>query len=294
MCVIAFKNIGVDNMSQEIFEQCWSTNPDGFGMAVAYGDHVELQKGFMTLDDAWLAARNIPKECAAVLHFRIGTSGKNDGPTCHPFPISNDPKDLRALRFDRLPYAVVHNGIISSNGEGRLSDTQVWVRDKLSMLYRQELVSLQYHTELVQMFLNESADAYSSRFAVLNADGSCIMSGIWHEHESGLLFSNNNWKYVRPTYNSSYKGKSYTWWYGTDEPKKETAKQSTYDDEYYYDDEYTGYAPTCPYCGSYDTVSLDASQYDLCECYDCGSIFDARTGTEYELVVRQTEEKEAV
>lgn len=285
MCVIIYKGIGVEAPSKEIFESCWESNPDGFGMCYADGTKVVLDKGYMNFASAWKAARNVPTEHAALFHFRIGTSGKNDGPTCHPFPISTNQKDLRALRFDNLPYAIAHNGIISSKGEGKLSDTQVWVRDKLSMLYTPEMLALPQHKELVKMLLEDAAAAYNSRFALLNADCTCWLSGEWHDHKSGLMFSNNHWDFPRYHYGYSYGGNktsAYKSWHDFDnktaswfdKPAASTSMRDAWfdDEDYYY---------TCPVCGSHEVMALEESQHDLCECYDCGAVYSERTKEEY-------------
>lgn len=226
MCVIILKPAGVEAPNYEIFHACWETNPDGFGYAVADGKSVTLSKGYMNSAAAWGAVHNIPTELSAILHFRIGTSGKNDGPTCHPYPVSNIDDELRATELEGLPMAVAHNGVIGK-GQGLLNDTQLWVKHKLSTLHKEEGG---FNLVTAQLILDLSAEAYSSRFSLLLASGEILRSGKWHEYlKTGLLFSNTSWEWSM--YDRGYSSKrgslggygkrptAVDWWWGTEEEK---------------------------------------------------------------------------
>ena len=109
----------------------WQHNPDGAGYAyVNKKGKVVYRKGFMTLTEL-MADLEVPerfKNTNFALHFRIGTSGKNDKATCHPFPVSNNFGDLRKTEGD-ADSVLFHNGILSKGGivSPLASDTQDFV-----------------------------------------------------------------------------------------------------------------------------------------------------------------------
>lgn len=331
MCVIIIKPAGVEAPQYNVFKACWTANSDGFGYAVANGKDVSISKGYMNMASAWTVARNLPKEQAAILHFRIGTSGKNDGPTCHPYPVSTVESDLRQTEMHNLPMAIAHNGIIGK-GAGLLNDTQVWIKNKLTTMCEGE-----FSIDKVQLFLDMAADLYSSRFSLLLANGTIMRSGKWHEHgDSGLLFSNTSWLWEYESLTSPRRSRSYDYGYirrgsygfgfdfdytkkkwvyskkdyealGAVENFPDTCKSidgveaehddyaQTYDsDVYLYDngfepvslDEYErnlsdGIIPPCPVCGSFSVEGYEYSSQQLCECVECGTVFNGATGEQY-------------
>lgn len=129
MCVIAYKKKGVDAPSVEDIKDMFAVNPDGAGFAWSDGHVVHYEKGFMNVDD--LLKRLMPlsqwKNKELAIHFRIGTAGKNDQATCHPFKISNNYGELR--KTSGTGAVLFHNGIIDTGGivNKDSSDTQDFV-----------------------------------------------------------------------------------------------------------------------------------------------------------------------
>lgn len=256
MCVIIFKPSGVALPDYEVFDSCWHTNPDGFGMCWSDGSTVTLDKGYMDKTSAWLAMSKLDSAHAAVFHFRISTSGLVDSGACHPYPVTSDTKKLRALHMVNLPYAVAHNGIIGDGGKV-LNDTQLWVLHELAPMMGASRAE-------IAKFMDRWADRANSRFVMLYGDGDYHLAGDWIE-DNGLHFSNTHWGWGRrrtPKVSGAAMGYNTEWEDYAD----------SYDDAIY-----DGYLPMCPVCGSDDTVAHYDSQLHLCECYDCKSVFNGLT-----------------
>ena len=130
MCVIAFSPKGKDMPTEAQIKSMFKKNPDGAGFAYEEGDTVKYKKGFMNVDDLLeeLGPLDKWKDKNIAMHFRIGTAGKNDKKTTHPFPISNNFGELRKLQGEGP--VLFHNGVISGLGgiiDPLASDTQDFV-----------------------------------------------------------------------------------------------------------------------------------------------------------------------
>lgn len=264
MCVIVFKPAGVAIPDYETFSLCWDTNPDGFGMCYADGQSVTIDKGYMDVVSAWLAMSKLNPAHAAILHFRISTSGLVDSGACHPYPITTKTAHLRALRLVNLPYALAHNGIVGKGGKV-LNDTQLWIQHELAPY-------MGAPKEETHKFVDEWAEYASSRFAILYADTSYHLAGRWTQDDNGLFYSNTHWGWGRgktaPRVSSFNYGQDYEW-----EDWANTYEEAVYD----------GYTPVCPVCGSDMTIAHMDSLLSLCECEDCQTVFNGQTGDVYTL-----------
>jgi predicted glutamine amidotransferase len=116
MCIIAIKPPHHKMIDESIIETMFQNNPDGSGYMYSYNNKVHIEKGFMTLKELLNSLDSLKKkvnieEIPLILHFRISTSGKTDGATCHPFPITSD---LNALRKTHVitNLGMAHNGVI--------------------------------------------------------------------------------------------------------------------------------------------------------------------------------------
>lgn len=188
MCVIAFSPKGVDIPTPEKITDMWYANPDGAGYAYNKGDKVIYRKGFMTLQ-ALLDELKEPerfKNTNFAIHFRIGTSGKNDGATCHPFPISTDFGELRKTE-GAVDSVLFHNGVIGTGGliNPLSSDTQDLV------------VAI---APLIQKYNKSKArDSYLANFTagnrllILYKDNAFKMYGDWKQ-DGDLWVSNTTYK----------------------------------------------------------------------------------------------------
>lgn len=263
MCVIIMKPAGVALPTRAIFEDCFDTNPDGFGMCWSDGKTVTLDKGYMDMDSAWFAMNKVATDHAAVFHFRISTGGLVDSGACHPYPVSADHRQLRQLYMQGLPYAVAHNGVIGKGG-AVLNDTQLWIQH--------DLVKCMGNRYTTSIFLDAEAKDHSSRFVILYGDGTYHLAGEWTEKD-GLFFSNMLWDWD-----------SWDW-----RPSRKRSPARVTDEEWlnwyktYEEAVEDGYAPVCPVCGGYNTIPHIESYLDLCECRDCSAVYDGVTGDVYTL-----------
>ena len=130
MCVIAFSPKGVEAPTEEQIRAMFITNPDGAGFAYnGKNGEVYFEKGFMTVNALLERLKPLDQWTNTNLgiHFRIGTAGKNDEKTCHPFPISTELGQLR--KTSGTGSVLFHNGILQQGGwaDALSSDTQDFV-----------------------------------------------------------------------------------------------------------------------------------------------------------------------
>lgn len=179
----------------------WQHNPDGAGYAyVNKKGRVVFKKGFMTLDElmADLEAPERFKNTNFAIHFRIGTSGKNDKATCHPFPVSNVFGDLRKTEGD-ADSVLFHNGILSRGGivSPLASDTQDFVVAMYPMFKKYN------KSKARDFFIEELIEG--SRLLVLYKNNAFKMFGKW-EQDGDIFVSNLNYKNSYSWYGSGYYG----------------------------------------------------------------------------------------
>lgn len=206
MCVILLSEKGKSAPTEEQIRQAFRKNPDGAGFAYCdKSDHnkVKWEKGFMTVDA--LLNRLEPLEqwtdTTLAIHFRIGTAGKNDAHTCHPFPISTVFGDLRKTSGEGA--VLFHNGVLSTGGfaDPLSSDTQDFViaTAPLFKKYNKSTVRDKFIEEFVA----------GSRVLVMYDDNRIKLYGKWEKSDEGdLLVSNKLWEY------SSYYSYGYGYGYG--------------------------------------------------------------------------------
>lgn len=201
MCVIAFSPKGVDIPSEQQIKQMWQHNPDGAGYAyVSKKGKVVFRKGFMKLDDLLkdLEAPERFKNTNFAIHFRIGTSGKNDKATCHPFPISTTFGELRKAEGEE-DSVLFHNGILSNGGLASplASDTQDFVIAMAPLLQKYN------RSKTRDYFIGELTKG--SRLLVLYKNNAFKMFGDWQK-DGDLWVSNLSYKYDYQWYGSGYYG----------------------------------------------------------------------------------------
>ena len=225
MCIIAVKQAHHKMIDESIIETMFQNNPDGAGYMYAYNNRVHIEKGFMTLKELLNSLDNLKKkinieEIPLILHFRISTSGKVDGATCHPFPVTSD---LNALRKTHVitNLGMAHNGIICDFEEKKsiYSDTQLFINKCVSYLY--DINPKFLHDDRTEKLLEPIING--SRLAFLDSHGNIYRYGEWCESD-GIYYSNEGyipWQtryyHINDTYYSKY-------YYGDD-------------DYYYYGDE---------------------------------------------------------
>lgn len=204
----------------------WEHNPDGAGYAfVGKQGKVKFKKGFMKLEDLLAdlePQREKLKQTYFAIHFRIGTSGKNDEHTTHPFPISTDFGQLRKLEGEE-DAVLFHNGVL---GEGKIinelsSDTQDFVAATEPLFRRYS------HSKARDKFI--AGATTGSRLLLMYRNGKIKMYGTWSK-DGELWVSNTYYQYNTRTF-GSLADKNYI----------EYSKE--YWDRYY---NYSEYHPTTP------------------------------------------------
>lgn len=208
MCIIVAKQKGIDMPSKNILETCFHHNNDGAGFMYVEKGQVIIDKGYMDFKSFYKRLKKIEKrignlkERALVMHFRIGTQGANDKQTCHPFPISNKVSDLKSTYF-KTNVGMVHNGVISKfNYDKSLSDTQLFIRDFVSVF--KSLRKDFYKIDSV-MKLFEKEISYSKLCFLDNKENIYYLGD--KVVDNGIIYSNTTYK---PIVSTNY---AYTWDY---------------------------------------------------------------------------------
>jgi hypothetical protein len=237
MCIMFVKEFGVEMPTKDVMRRCWRNNPDGGGYAyLTKKDEWHVRKGFDTFDKFMeaLDAENFQPEHTAIVHFRVGTSGKMVGGVkwanwgiphmdcTHPFPISPVPEELFAHEYT-TPNIAFHNGTIGK-GEKDLSDSQVGVRDFAVPLYPY------LEDPKIRDLMYDLLDAVPTGSRWFFGRGSNYeMAGDWlYEEETKLWYSNDGYlpeeawwkkhKKIRPSARAAYQEQpvGMGWWAGAE------------------------------------------------------------------------------
>jgi len=184
MCIIACTPANM-RLDKATFDQCWTRNPDGFGLAYLYEGKIRIKKT-MDRHQAWNIYNGVCNTTTAswkILHFRIGTHGTKDISNCHPFMIHDD-----------LVFA--HNGVIRQIPDcpdKLLSDTQMFNNLILKHLPK-DFYKWEHYRLLIEDYIGYS------KLTFLDTDNSLYIynedKGEWHD---GVWFSNTSYKiYTAP------------------------------------------------------------------------------------------------
>lgn len=244
MCVILLSEKGKTAPTEEQIKKAFNKNPDGAGFAYcdkSDGNKVKWEKGFMCVEDLLARLRPLDQwtDTTLAIHFRIGTAGKNDAHTCHPFPISTVYGDLRKTSGEGT--VLFHNGVLSTGGfaDPLSSDTQDFViaTAPLFKKYSKSVVRDKFIEEFVT----------GSRVLVMYDDNRIKMYGKWEKSDDGnLLVSNKLWEY------GSYYTYGYGYGYGS----------YGYGDDYYKRPVTTTTTTTATTKKYFDDDKLDTDSYD--------------------------------
>jgi len=197
MCIIIVKPVGVALPPTEHVSEAFQRNPDGFGLAYwNKGMHkVRLTKGAMTARAARIMISDVPEPQGKVIvmHFRNATEGRVTPANCHPFPLTNNKKLLKATDL-AADLVLAHNGIIlnmdtaadtTPKMQREISDTARFIKEYLSGLGK---TLLKIPT---QRLLRRAAD---SRYAIL-APSALHLVGEFKQ-DGGCYYSNETYKPV--------------------------------------------------------------------------------------------------
>ena len=150
------------------------------------------------------------------MHFRITTHGGTSKGNCHPFPISNSRKKLKATYLECGNVAFAHNKtvkICADEKEKDMSDTQIFSRDYLYHIWKTN--KRFYEDKNIRKIIQKMCG--ESRFCFLDNKEQLYTIGDFVE-DNGVLYSNYSYSYNINYYDYCY---DYTSNYLTDNQKDE-------------------------------------------------------------------------
>lgn len=196
MCIICVSRKGIRQPNEFEIKNMWESNPHGAGYMFFNKDEkkVEIHKGFMNLKDFMRSVNEeeFTDDDVVVYHFRISTQAGVNPQMTHPFPLSDDLKDMEIL--DCLcDVGIAHNGIIriTSKKGADYSDTALFITQYLPALIRD---TADITDKAVKRCISELAD---SKLALLNNDGELTLIGNFQTDGSGLVYSNGTYQPAR-------------------------------------------------------------------------------------------------
>jgi len=194
MCIAIYKPSNADLPTLEQMNNCWESNPDGFGYCIRKDGKVEIHKGFMKQAQMVAEYEKLKKykNYDILMHFRIATHGGVNPQNTHPFPITDNIKDL-GKQFIVCSKALIHNGILPIEPrKNKISDTaELALRLGEAGLRNVEAVRL--------------LDGFTgtNKIALMNGVG-VVTLGKWIE-EKGVYYSNSTYSYsTYRAYTKSY------------------------------------------------------------------------------------------
>lgn len=200
MCVICISPKGIRQPNNTEIKAMFEANPHGAGyMCVTDDGLVEIQKGFMTLEDLMreLKTRKFTKKDVVIYHFRISTQAGVNPYMTHPFPLTRDLENTKLLGCT-CPVGIVHNGIIpcTSRKDDEYSDTALFITQYLSGM-------IENASDLLDDGIQHRIEnLLQSKMAIMDGKGNYITIGKFFTDKSGLIYSNMYWeRFTRPVVN---------------------------------------------------------------------------------------------
>ena len=176
MCIICVSKSGVQQPTDSTIRAMFRRNPHGAGYMYARNGKVTIHKGFMSIEDFLSAVhteRFTPQD-SVVYHFRISTQAGVNAAMTHPFPLSNQPRMMRALDLT-CRCGIAHNGVIQLTADPdnkRYSDTAIFITDYLSRIIRRK-TDLKDEATLALIW-----KLAQSKLAIMDGDG--YQTGWWY------------------------------------------------------------------------------------------------------------------
>lgn len=189
MCIIAYTE--KRSLTKKEFDECWKSNPDGFGMAYSKNGKLYVHKGIMKLDEAWSKYIEVKKH-RVVMHFRIKTAGAICPELTHPFIISDTSPTLTSFTTDSNQI-VFHNGCIWG-----------WEKDCLEFLLAKEkggkVTGHMSDSRLVALQMNnvkrkdrfDFLNKLSGKFVLMDHKTITLVGDF--EENDGVFYSNGTYK----------------------------------------------------------------------------------------------------
>ena len=185
MCIIAIKPKGKKMFDDNTIKTMYINNPDGAGYMYHDGKCVRIVKGFMTCGE--LLEDLHSKDFTGtnlIMHFRIGTSGRNDALNCHPYPIYQK----NAVRC-KTDLGIAHNGVLRGYippKYAEYNDTQMFIRCVLSNL-KPDFLEDSDKIMLIEELIG------TNKFAFLNDKNKVYTIGDFVKSD-GYMFSNRSFE----------------------------------------------------------------------------------------------------
>jgi predicted glutamine amidotransferase len=150
-----------------------------------------------------------------VFHARIATSGGISAQKCHPFPLTDNARELNATQYKTKGALVFHNGVFSLNVENGLNDTQTFIKNSLAPIARLDADGLKNgrFDDLLKMATS------GSRLLMLYPDGVKTF-GAWTE-DGGVMYSNTGYKPYTYAARSWYTVDDWDAWYEAESERRE-------------------------------------------------------------------------
>jgi predicted glutamine amidotransferase len=199
VCIAVYVPANI-KISDEYLKECYRSNPDGAGIMYSDGNTVFIHKGYMKQNEFVDAFRAIPEEYDRSFHCRIATSGRVDAGNCHPFPVTDDMKEMRKIEH-QVHAGICHNGIISwtapeKGKESWYSDTMNFTAQVIHPLQNQ------LDSKVIRELIERSTTG--SKFIIMTPTKTFMFGHF--QQEGGVFYSNNSFRPATTTYYSS-KGK---------------------------------------------------------------------------------------
>lgn len=223
MCIICIKKMGVLYPTKSTVKTMCDNNPDGFSIVLSHRGKRPMiyktlnKKDFLNVFDDWSKKYDY-NETSMFIHARIKTHGSARLENCHGW------------RSDGLVFA--HNGILSIENRGDLTDSETFFRDIFIPAYRCGGWKMAERTV--------DAIIGTSKFVFIDKNGDIKHYGNYVE-DNGLLYSNTTYIEWRQRYTSKvpYCSRYYAKGY----PKTQSTAQD-WNQAYY--DQYLG-NDDCPF-----------------------------------------------
>jgi len=189
MCVIAYKPAD-RNMSREVMERCFVSNPNGAGYMFPHNGTLIIRKPFFSFEELYssaIADGVVSSGVPCVFHYRITTHGENDKINTHPHRI-----DIKT--------GMVHNGILSQHAQkdSKLSDTVMFNNNVLRKLPRNWI----FNQGVVSLLNNYICEEFS-KLIIMTGKGDVLIfnegGGVWDEADK-CWYSNLTYKYRYASY----------------------------------------------------------------------------------------------
>jgi len=180
MCVIAVKEKGVAWPSHADMQRCFTSNPDGGGLAWFDGKKMWVKKGYFSWKEMWKDMKTI-EEYPVIFHTRIATHGSVEYKNCHPFLLKNN-------------VALAHNGVIHGmTTRANQTDTQAFAQQYIEPLKSSFIFSEGEDSAAFRGLVEKGIGSYN-KMAMMNTKGKIIIlnrsAGVEYQ---GLWFSNNSY-----------------------------------------------------------------------------------------------------